>query len=364
MEPLKENIEDLQKKRDMLNSLYRAGKISPRYNQHLRLVLESFKIMINHLQHIYEENSVPLSKDDLKKISDREIKPLLLLYSLFSDKIEKEMQGNDKALESIAMDFFRMNALPGIDTMVIIEEGGIKLKARVEFIQVYLKDGSRNASKNAPIIVVNDKLVKYIRNWILILHETSHLLKTFEDCLKTNNPRLYYECELFSDLYSTHIAGYAYVNALIQYAKNNNDDPYICTQTHPSLAFRVKITLDHLKRQSTAAIGEHTINKLETDWISWLDNAGYRGPTISHEYRAESSALRKLDDAIKELGVSNSYKELIERIKMIEDNLYVQLTPIELLNYVSLSGDFGKPMIDEGEVKNIIVEWSKERYGR
>lgn len=360
MELLKENIEDLQKKRDVLNSLYRAGKISPRYNQHLRLTLESFKNVINHLQYILEEKSVLLSKEELKKISDRMINPLLLIYGIFLDKIEKEMHENDKALESIAMDFFRMNAMPGIDTMVIIEEKGL----RVKFIPVYLKDGSRNASKNAPIIVVNNEIIKYIHNWILIIHETGHLLKTFEDCLNTNNPRLNYECELFSDLFSTHIAGYAYVNALIQYSKNNNGDPYICTKTHPSLAFRVKITLDHLKRKFTTSIGEHAVNKLEMDWISWLDSAGYRGPTISDEYRAESSALRNLDDAIKELGVSNSYKEVVERIKMIEDNLYVQLSPIELLNYVSLSGDFGKLMIDEGEIKNIIVEWSKERYGR
>src|SRR3990172_2290351 len=360
MEPLKENIEDLQKKRDKLNSLYRAGKISPRYNQHLRLMLESFKNVIYHLQYIYEEKSVLLSEEELKKIRDREVKPLLLLYSLFSDKIEKEMHENDKALESIAMNFFRMNALPGIDTMVIIEEIGL----RVEFIPVYLKDGSRTASKNAPIIIVNNEIVRYVHNWILILHEMSHLLKTFEDCLNKNNPRLNYECELFSDLYSTHIAGYAYVNALIQYSENSNDDPYIYTQTHPSQAFRVKITLDHLKRKFTTAIGERTINKLEMNWISWLYSAGYIGSTILDEYRAESSALRKLDDAIKELGVSNSYKELIERIKIVEDNLYVRLTPIELLNYVSLSEDFGKPMIDEGEVKNIIVEWSKEQYGR
>ncbi len=360
METLKEIIEDLQGKRDVLNSLYRAGKISPRYNQHIGLTLESFKNVIIHLQRIYDEKSLPLSKEDLKKISDREVKPLLLFYSLFSDKIEKEMNENDKALESIAMDFFRMNGLPGIDTMVVIEEIGFK----VNFIPVFLKDGSINASKNAPIIVVNNELVKYLHNWILILHETSHLLKAIEDCLNKNNPRLNYDCELFSDLYPTHIAGYAYVNALIQYCKNNNDDPYICTQTHPSLTFRVKITLDQLKKKFTTDIGEHTISKLEMDWISWLGTTGYTGPTTPNEYRAETSALRKLDDAIKELGVSNSYKELIERIKRIEDNLYVQLSPIELLNYVLLSGNFGKPMIGEGEVKNIIVEWSKERYGR
>jgi len=364
MDALKENIADLKTKRALLNSLYRGGKISPRYNQHLRLILEYFKIVINHLQQIYEEKSVLLSREDRKKIIDREIRPLLTIYDLFSDKIANRMQENDKALESIAMDFFRINALPGIETMVLIEEGGFKLNARVEFIQVHLKDRYINASQSTLIIVVKDTLTKHTRNWILILHETSHLLKNFEECLNKNNPRLNYECELFSDLYSTHIAGYAYVNALIHFAKNNNDNPYNCTQTHPSLAFRVKITLDHLKRQFTTAVGEHTINKLEMDWISWLDNTGYRGLTIPDEYRAESSALKKLFDAIEELDVSNSYEEIIEHIKIIENNLYIQLTPIELLNYVLLSEDFGKPVIDESEVKNIIVEWSKEQYGR
>ena len=364
MDALKENIEDLKKKNASLNSLYRMGKISPRYNQHLRLILENFKIVINHLQHIYEEKSVPLSKEDRKKITDREIMPLLLVYDLFSDKMSKEMQENDKALESIAMDFFRINALAGIETMVIIEEGGFKLNARVEFIQIYLKDGNINASKITPIIVVKDTLAKHIRNWILILHETSHLLKNFEECRNKNNSRLNYECELFSDLFSTQIAGYAYVNALIHYAKNNNDHPYNYTQTHPSIAFRVKITLDHLKRQFSAAVGEQLINKLEMDWVSWLDNTGYRGPTIPDEYRAESSALKKLFETIKELDVSNSYEELIANIKIIENNLYIQLTPIELLNYILLSEDFGKSVIDEREVKNIIVEWSKEQYGR
>lgn len=357
MDAIKDNIEDLKTKKALLNSLYKKGKISPRYNQHLMLLIDNFNYVINFLQQVYEEKSPPLHKEDRKKYIDRAIKPLLLVYDLFSDKIEKEMYGNDKALESIAIDFFRINALPGIETMVIIKNGDF---ARNEFISIYYKDGSTKQSRKTPIIVVNDKFVKDMLNWILILHETSHLLKNFEECLGTGNPRLNYECELFSDLYSTQIAGYAYVNALIEFAKNNNNNPYICNKTHPCLGFRVKIALDHLKRNFISAVGEKSINKLETDWISWLENAGYRESVMPDEYRAESSALKKLEDAINESDVSNAYNELIEAVKIIEDNLYMQLAPIELLNYYILSEDFHMPIIDEQEVKDIIIEWSKK----
>lgn len=61
METLKENIQDLQNKPKLLNSLYKAGKISPRYNQHLGLVLQYFKDVINFLQSIYDEKSEPIS---------------------------------------------------------------------------------------------------------------------------------------------------------------------------------------------------------------------------------------------------------------------------------------------------------------
>lgn len=361
MDAIKENIDDLMKKKESLNSLYRQGKISPRYNQHLRILIENFDYVMNFLQQVYEEKSPILHEEDRKKIIDRMTIPLLLVYDLFSDKILKEMHENDKALESVAMDFFRINALPGIETMVIIEDGDF---ARNEFIPVYYRDGTKKQSKKTPIIVVNDKFVKCIQNWILIIHETSHLLNNFDECFETNNPRLNYECELFSDLYSTQIAGYAYVNALIQFAKNNNDDPFICTKSHPCLGFRVKITLDHLKRKFITDVGENSINELEMDWITWLENAGYRESLISDEYRAETSALEKLHDAIKELNVSNSYNEILNNIKIVGNNLYMQLTPIELLNYFILSKDFHKPMIDEKEVKNMIVEWSKKQYGR
>lgn len=365
MNSIEDNIEDLKTKRKSLNSLYRLGKISPRYNQHLKLLLENSDYVIHFLQQIVEEKSSIIHDRERKKIIDRAIIPLLLVYELFSDKINKEMHETDKALESIAMDFFRMNALPGIETMVLIEEGDF---AKNQYIPIYYKDGSRvqKQSKNTPIIVVNDKFVKYMQNWILILHETSHLLKNFEECIETKNPRLYYECELFSDLYSTQIGGYAYVNALIKFAQTKNDNPYICTQSHPCIAFRVKITLDYLKRQFMSTLGEQTLNKLEMDWISWLENADYRELTNLDEHRAESSALRKLDDAIKELEVSNSYKELIDRINIIENNLYMQLTPIELLNYFLLSEHLHlhKHIIGEKEIKKIIIDWSKKQYGR
>lgn len=361
MDAIKDNIEDLKKKKDLLNSLYKKGKISPRYNQHLMILIDSFDYVINFLQQVYEEKIPRLRKEDRKKYIDRTIAPLLLNYGLFSDKIEKEMHGDDKALESIAIDFFRMNALPGIETMVVIKNGDF---ARNQFMSIFYKDGSRKQSRKTPIIVVNDKFAKNILNWIFILHETSHLLKNFEECLETGNPRLNYECEFFSDLYSTQIAGYAYVNALIEFAKNDNNNPYICNKTHPCLGFRVKITLDYLKRNFISAVGEKSINKLETDWISWLENAGYRESVMPDEYRAESSALKKLEDAINESDVSNAYNELIEGVKNIEDNLYMQLAPIELLNYYILSEYFHIPMIDEKEVKDIIIEWSQKQYGR
>ena len=364
MKTLKENIQDLQKKPDLLNSLYKAGKISPRYNQHLGLVLQYFKDVINILESIFNEECVPLSEDEFKKINNRYIKPLLAIYSLLIDKIEKEMLEDDKALESIAMDFFRMSALPGIDTMVLIEKGGTKLKARVAPISINLKDSYSNHLRNAPIIVVNEKFAENIVNWILILHETSHLVSNFGDCLKTNNPKQKYECELFSDIYSTHISGYAYVNSLIQYAMSSSDNPYIITQKHPTMAFRVKVTLDHLKREFTTAIGGDIINKIELNWISWLETSGYRETMpIYDELRAEPNALKILDGITKDRDISK-YEELLVRIKMIENNLHIKLTPIELLNYIYLSDDLGKKAIEKGEIKNLIIKWSKDRYGR
>jgi len=364
MKTLKENIQDLQKKPVLLNSLYKAGKISPRYNQHLGLVLQYFKDVTNFLQSIYDEKSEPISKDDLDKINNRCIKPLLVIYNLLIDKIEKEMLEDDKALESISMDFFRMSALPGIDTMVLIEKGGLKLKAKVAPISMNVKDSYSNHLKNAPIIVVNEKFVEHIVNWILIIHETSHLVSNFGDCLKTDNPKQKYECELFSDLYSTHIAGYAYVNSLIQYAKSSNDNPYTISQKHPTIAFRVKVTIDHLKREYITAIGGDIINKLELDWISWLETSGYRETMpVSDELRAEPNALKILDGITKDRDISK-YEELLGRIKLIENDIHTKLTPIELLNYISLSDDLGKKVIEKGEIKNLIIKWSKERYGR
>lgn len=364
MKTLKENIQDLQKKPVLLNSLYKAGKISPRYNQHLGLVLQYFKEIINFLQNIHDEKSEPISKDELEKINNRCIKPLLTIYSLLIDKIEKEMQEDDKVLESIAMDFFRMSALPGIDTMVLIEKGGPKLIARVGPISINLRDSYSNHLRNAPIIVVNEKFAEHNVNWILIIHETSHLISNFGDCLKTDNPKQKYECELFSDIYSTHIAGYAYVDSFIQYAMSSNDDPYIISKKHPSTAFRVRATLDHLKREFITQLGGDIINKLELVWISWLDTSGYRETMpVYDELRAEPNALKILDGITNDREISK-YEELLVRIKMNENDLHTKLTPIELLNYVSLSDDLGKKAIDKGEIKNLIIKWSKERYGR
>lgn len=186
----------------------------------------------------------------------------------------------------------------------------------------------------------------------------------FEECLRTENPRLSYKCELFSDLYSTHIAGYAYVTALIRYAKNNDENPHIHTQTHPTMAFRVRTILDYLKRKFTVVIGEGVINKLERDWISWLESTDYRRPAgFNDEFRAERTALKTLDETVRGRNVSNNYEELIKKIKAIESDLYTQLTPIELLNYILFTGEFGKPELEDEETKDLIIRWSKDQYG-
>ena len=151
---LKKCIEDLQEKQDKLSSLLKAGKISPRYNQHLGLTFQYFKNAINYLEGIYESKTLPSSNEDLEKVSKRYIKPLLLIYDLFSEKIGKKTLEDDRALEGIAIDFFRMSALAGIDTMVLIEESSFKPKARVELIGINLKDSVSRGAKNAPIIVV------------------------------------------------------------------------------------------------------------------------------------------------------------------------------------------------------------------
>ena len=362
IDSLKENIDYLKYKQSKFLDLFTNGKISPRYNLHLGLLLKFFEYTIQQLEDISETKIGVISEEKSEKLKTRTFNTLETLSVLFLKKIENDTSVDEKILESISMDFFRMSYKPGIDTMVLIDKIDTKPSASVAPIPIEFKE-RRDVSMNAFFIIVNENFVNSISYWIMILHETSHILKDLDECLRSRNPRLNYECELFSDLYSTHIGGFAYLSGLIQHAKNNYKNPYTFSQSHPSIAFRVRTSLDYFKKRFESVVGEDAINKLELEWSTWVENTGYSGRYLPDEFTAETSSLIKLDRVVDELNVSNRYESIIENLKLVENGCCDKLTPIELLNYNLLIDDFNKHPINDGEIKNLIIEWSKLQYG-
>lgn len=336
---LEERIEDLEKK-------YEEESFPLRFDRHYSKVVEEANELAEEIRQTASGDVDEDHIEIIKNFSDI----LIELLEIIEEKIEDGHSENEEIFEAISRDFYRNYKFRDISTPLILHTENIDNGTAHPIIEIEISDDDITFDRDTslPVFQLSQEWVDNPEQWILSLHEFSHIAYPSSKHLEEPEAPYTHMSELFSDMLATHIAGPSYIRALLSHF-SGQEDLNGFTDEHPSPSLRLKACEDIIREHRNEPEISEDIEDFFQKVNEWKEEN-----SMNHVLsRKKTTPLRMVEDTFSDFVQENDgFKDRFVRVR--DENIHD--SPIDIVSMLALNLTANNP-IDSEEAVQKIKSW-------